>query len=235
MTVEAQQTTTNNEDQRMADAINLPVGGNGGDFPVCPMGMQQAVCVDGIDLGEKVESYQGGPMKLTRKYALVFQTAERDEDTGAPYEVSAEFTASLGEKAALRKFINGWRGRDLTDDEAKTFDITELVGANALLNIVHKTSAKGRTYAKIASAAPLMKGMPKISEDGYERAKFWGMRKDDYLADVVKFKQAAGDTPFTRQAREQAQAAKAPLGAVKDEDLVGALTKAVEDDSSLPF
>lgn len=224
----------------MADSINLPVGGGGSDFPVCPIGMQQAVCVDGIDLGEKVDSYQGGPPKLSRKYALVFQTAERDEDTGAPFEVSIEFTASLGEMAALRKFIDGWRGKALTDDEARTFDITRLVGQNALLNVTHKTSAKGKTYAKIMSAAPLVKGMPKNAPDKYERSKVWGFRKDDYLADVVKFKQATGDTPYTRQVREQ-QAAQAtpqrqPVGAVADEKFSSALSAAfAEDDSNLPF
>ena len=215
------------------DAFNFPVGG--GDFAKCPSGMVQGVCVDGIYLGEKVESYMNEAPRAVGKYALVFQTAETSEvdengnAIGEPqrFEVSVEFTASMGSKAALRKFAGDWRGKAFTDEEANVFDVTKFVGANALLNIEHKTSAKGKVYAKIRSAAPLMKGMAKIKAEGYTRGDFWGKRKDEYLADLLAFR----GTPMPPVARAAAPAPAKVLVAVAN-DLPAALQD-VEDD--LPF
>jgi hypothetical protein len=199
--------------------------------------MVQAVCVDGVYLGEKVESYMGEPARAVGKYALVFQTAETSEvdehgnAVGEPqrFEVSVEFTASMGSKAALRKFAGDWRGKAFGDDEANTFDVTKFVGANALLNIEHKTSAKGKTYAKIRSAAPLMKGMPKIKAEGYTRADFWGRRKDEYLADLLAFRGTPIPPSMAAPAQRPAPA-KVLVSAMAD------LPAALQDeDDDLPF
>ena len=200
--------------------------------------MVQAVCVDGVYLGEKVESYMNEAPRPVGKYAIVFQpaaTSEVDADgntVGEPqrFEVSIEFTASMGSKAALRKFAGDWRGKAFTDEEASTFDVTKFVGANALLNIEHKVSAKGKTYAKIRSAAPLMKGMPKMKAEAYTRDKFWGTRKDQYLTDLLAFR----GTPIPPSMAAPTQRAAAPAKVMEPAttDMPTALQDGEDD---LPF
>lgn len=74
-------------------------------FPIHPAGVAIGVCVDVIDLGEKVEQYQNYPAKIVRKVAIVFQSEEVNPETGKPFELSVERTVSFGSKAALRKFL----------------------------------------------------------------------------------------------------------------------------------
>ena len=216
------------------DAFNFPVGDG---FAKCPAGMVQAVCVDGIYLGEKVESYMNEAPRPVGKYAMIFQTAETSEvdadgnATGEPqrFEVSIEFTASMGMKAALRKFAGDWRGKAFTDEEANSFDVTKFVGANALLNIEHKTSAKGKVYAKIRSAAPLMKGMAKIKAEGYARADFWGKRKDEYLSELLAFR----GTPIPPSMAAPTQRADRPKAAAPTDAAMPAAL--LDEDDDLPF
>jgi hypothetical protein len=72
---------------------------------------------------------------------------------------------AVGKKASLRAFVEEF-GTALHDDEAYDFDIEKLLGEACLLNVVH-TEKDGTTYANIAGASPLPKGMkaPEIYND----------------------------------------------------------------------
>ena len=77
-----------------------------------------------------------------------------------PLVCSAEFTASIGPKASLRKFIEGWLGLALNSKQLTSFKVADFLGKSALLNVVHKTSqTSGKVYAAIGSASKLPKGM----------------------------------------------------------------------------
>jgi hypothetical protein len=109
-----------------------------------------------------------------------------------PYTLGKEFTLSLNEKATLRKFLESWRGKAFTEDEAKSFDISVLLGKPCMLNVIHKVSQKnGKTYAEIASVSPMMKGMncpDQISDTfifGYDPYEQW---RFDSLPDYMKEK-----------------------------------------------
>jgi hypothetical protein len=145
-------------------------------------GQGQGVLVDVIDLGMKADSYQGGEEHLVPKVALVFQTAETNAETGKRYHVHKEYTVSMGKKSNLRKDLETWRGREYSDDEAKRgVDLASLVGANALLNMVHKVSNQsGKPFVKIIAIGGLPRGMEKIKPQDYERAEFWTDRKREY-------------------------------------------------------
>jgi hypothetical protein len=164
----------------------LTVKDEGKSFTPCPEGSQHAVCVDVIDLGETMESFQGNAAEKKHKVALVFQTDEENADTGKRYEPSVEFTVSFGPKANLRKFVGNWRGKPYSDEEARESGapLHKLVGVNAILNIQHKTSGAGRLYAIIASVAPPMKNMAKIVPHHYERSEHWAKRKEEYAGKV---------------------------------------------------
>lgn len=156
-----------------------------------PAGQFAAVCVDVIDLGWAVEVFGLEDPKLVDKTALVFRTeALRD---GAPLELAQEFSTSLGKKANLRKFLESWRGKPYTDDEARRDGIPlhKLCGVPALMTVAHKTSKAGNEYAIISSVVPLPKqmhdGAP--SADGYVRAEFWTKKKAEYTMAADTFRQ----------------------------------------------
>lgn len=139
------------------------------DFKPAPEGLFQAVCVDVVDLGN-VESEYKGEVKIQHKVRVAWQIMERDEETGKRYLVLARYTASLHEKAKLRKDLEAWRGRKFTTDELAGFDLEAVIGANCQLQIIHNVK-DGTTYANIAAIVPLGKGAMKIDPEGYVRVK----------------------------------------------------------------
>jgi hypothetical protein len=173
----------------MADVINAKDNGGGG-FKPHPEGQFGAVCVDVIDLGERLKTWGDKP-KVAQMCALVFMTGEQNEETGHLHDVHQEFTVSMFESANLRLFLEAWRGRSYTEEQAKDgVPLHKLVGQPALISVTHKASKKGRTYATIQSIMPLPKGMvaPSVDPEQYERASFWADRKKGYADELATFR-----------------------------------------------
>jgi len=136
---------------------------------LCPAGSYSAVCVDVVDLGNVQTTYKG-QIRTQHKCRIVFEIGEYRKD-GSPFYVGERFTASLGEKAALRGFLEGWRGKAFTPEELKGFDLEMLIGAPAIIMVVHNQNGD-KTYDNIKSASKLMKGMPALKPSGkYTRVK----------------------------------------------------------------
>ena len=141
-------------------------GSGGGTFKPCPTGLQQLVCCDVIDLGMVTSSYNG-EAKTMHKVSLRWQSAKLMSD-GKPYLVQKRYTYSLHPKATLRKDLDGWRGKALTDAACETFDLEKLLGVNAYANITH-TVRGGDTYANVAALMPYPNEQPKLFVTGYVR------------------------------------------------------------------
>ncbi len=126
----------------------MKIKGNQKNFEPCPEHNGRGVCVDVTPTENKQTQY--GPRDIFR---IVFETDKLRED-GTPYAVwSKGFTASLNEKASLRKFLRGWFGRDLTPQEMEDFDTETLLGKPAMLVVVHEI-VENETYANIAACTP---------------------------------------------------------------------------------
>lgn len=128
-----------------------------------PAGNHVARCFRAIDLGTQPDNYMGNDAH-NRKLLVSFELPTllhqfREERGMEPFFVTKEFTMSLGRKANLRKFLEGWRGRPFTDEEVAKFDVEKMVGASCLLNLIEHTSAAGNKSVKIVSAARLPQGM----------------------------------------------------------------------------
>lgn len=119
-----------------------------------------ARCVSLIDLGTQESTFEG-QTKAAHKLLMQFEICDPDNrrEDGSPHIVSKRFTASLHAKAALRGFLEAWRGRPFTVDELRGFDLQTLLGVPCLLGIVH-SEREGRTYANISSCMRMPKGMP---------------------------------------------------------------------------
>ena len=118
----------------------------------------------------------------------------KEENGEQPCVISKEFTLSMNEKATLRKTLASWRGKDFSEDEAKCFDVTKLLGKPCMLNIIQKPSKDGtKLYNEIAGVTPLPKGFecPAQINDSilwdYDTANMNVFEKlPDFLKDKIK-------------------------------------------------
>lgn len=129
-----------------------------------PAGNYIARCYQMIEIGTVSELFQGKPLVLKKVrigWELPEETRVFSEDKGEqPLVISKEYTLSMNEKSNLRKDLKSWRGKDFTEDEARAFDITRLLGVPCMLNIIHKSSQSDPTkvYEQISGITPLPKG-----------------------------------------------------------------------------
>lgn len=145
--------------------------GRKGDFELCPAGPQVLVCCDVIDHGViPVRSFDGKGMKDTHKISIRWMSENKMKD-GRAYIVQKRYTLSSHKKSTLRRDLDAWRGRPLTDQQADEFELETLIGVNALGNIAHIKKPRG-TFAEVVTLMPPMRGMAKITVDaGYVRVK----------------------------------------------------------------
>lgn len=137
---------------------------NGGvDHTPVPAGTYVARCYSMIHIGTVEENIMGENKWLNKvriTWELPTETKVFKEESGEqPFVISKEFTLSMNEKANLRKFLEGWRGKGFSEDEAKAFDITALLGKACMISVIHKTSKKGNLFAEISSCSALPKGL----------------------------------------------------------------------------
>lgn len=135
----------------------------GGSFKRVPAGAYIGRCYSLIDLGTQLSSGQFGE-KMQHKLRIGWELFGEDEQGNPltvdvdgkemPMTISKSYTVSLHEKAALRKDLAAWRGRDFTDEEAKAFDVSKLVGAYCMVNVT-TSETNGKTYSNVAGLTPL--------------------------------------------------------------------------------
>ena len=175
---------------------------NGGtSYEPIASGSYPARCFSMVHLGTIEENILGTIKKLNKvriSWELPTELKVFKEENGEqPHIISKEFTLSLHEKATLRSFLKNWRGKDFTDEEAKSFDIEKLVGAPCMLNITHKKSKDGtRTYAEIGSISTLPKGLtcpPQITESFIFTYETFDKDKFEKLPDFLKQKMINSD------------------------------------------
>lgn len=143
-------------------AIIATSNGNTNYEPIA-IGNYPARCYSMVHVGT-IEENILGTLKKLNKVRITWELPTelkvfKEENGEQPCVISKEFTLSLHEKATLRNFLKNWRGKDFTEEEAKSFDIEKLVGAPCMLNITHKTKKDGSgVYAEIGSVSAMPKG-----------------------------------------------------------------------------
>jgi len=147
----------------MATPIIATSNGNSSNFEPCPAGNHIARCYSMVHIGTIDDTYLGEAHTANKvRISFEFPTEKRvfkEENGEQPYALSKEFTLSMHEKSNLRKVLEGWRGKAFTEDEAKAFDITKLLGVPCLANVIHKEKKDGTgVRAEIASISALPKG-----------------------------------------------------------------------------
>lgn len=129
----------------------------GTTFEQPPAGAHIARCIRIIDIGTQKGEYQGQPTfkhQFIMSWELSNELMTSGDSTGKPFTVSKFYTASLNEKAALRKDLASWRTRDFTEEELKGFDVQSVLGKACMLSIT--LNEKGK--AKVSAVMALPKG-----------------------------------------------------------------------------
>ena len=164
-----------------------------------PAGNYIARCYQMIEIGTVKTVFQGQEKTLHKVrigWELPTELKVFNPEKGEqPCVISKEYTLSLNEKATLRKMLASWRGKDFTEEQARAFDITVLVGVPCMLNIIHKPSEKDPTtiYQEIGSVSPMPRGMAApeainppfvLSYDNFDMAGFETL--PDFIKDMMK-------------------------------------------------
>lgn len=129
-----------------------------GDFEQAPVGTEVARCIKLIDIGTQEGEYQGSPThrrQIIIQWELPNLLMSQGDNTGKPFVISRFYTASLGEKANLRKDLVNWRGREFTVEELTGFELKNILGKPCMLSITATDKGKSRVGAVMA----LPKGM----------------------------------------------------------------------------
>lgn len=136
--------------------MGLTVSENSGStFKSAPAGTHVARCIRIIDIGTQHGEYQGKPT-VRRQIIVMWELPNELMDDDKPFVCAAFYTASLSEKAKLRKDLEAWRGRAFTNEELAGFDLKAILGKPCMLSIVERES--GGT--KVGGVIALPKGTP---------------------------------------------------------------------------
>jgi hypothetical protein len=166
--------------------------GGGGDFKKVPPGVYVARCFSLIDMGTQISDGQYGA-KEQHKIRIGFEVFGED-DQGVPLTINMDgkempltisktYTLSLHEKAGLRKDLAAWRSRDFTEEEAKGFDISKLLGVYCMLNVTTSEN-NGKTYTNIAGITPLPQALKNAKPEGVHNLIAFDLDNPDW--DVFK-------------------------------------------------
>jgi hypothetical protein len=118
-----------------------------------PSGLHRAWCFGVVTVGTVEDSYKGNP-KMTKKIRLYFELVDakhvwNEEQGPRSFVHEEEFTQSMAGKANLRALIDGYHGKAMTDEEAKNFNILDLIGCD--MTLIKRTSASGNDRMEIQS------------------------------------------------------------------------------------
>jgi len=123
----------------------------GWTLELCRPGQYLAVCLDVKDsFGIQRPKYED-PSQIETVDVCRFLFGTQD----GQLIQTGEMKISAHEKSKLSGVLTSWTG----SPKGAGFDTESLKGKGAMINIVEKTSQKGRTYMDITSITPVMAGM----------------------------------------------------------------------------
>lgn len=164
----------------------MRVSDSGGtDFEQAPPGTHVARCVRLIDIGTQFGEYQGKPNALRKvvvTWELPNELMSEGDFAGKPFLVNKWYTASIGEKANLRKDLVNWRGREFTDEELGGFEVKKVLGTTCMLSLTPNDKGKVRVTGVMklprGTEAPAQINPPlyfSLERDEFNQAVFDGL------------------------------------------------------------
>ena len=196
-------------------------------YALCPAGLHQAVLVDVVDRGFKETQFG-----LKHQLLFAWQIADVDTATGRRFDVIRICTNSMDPKATLRQMFESWRGAPYSDEQLRAGVDCELaIGANCMINVVHRTNAAGIAHANVTAVLPCPNNSPRLIPLDYVRAKDRPSRSAAPPAFAPVNLGTATQSPLTRMT-------PAPVVSEADDskaDTVAALGPYDADTNDIPF
>jgi hypothetical protein len=154
--------------------MSFIVEDTGESFERCPAGMHLGRCYRIIDLGTQKSEFKG-EIKFQHKIMLGWEIHGAKDDgskllmaDGRPFAIFKNYTLSWSEKANLRLDLQSWRGKAFTQEEMRRFDLSTVMGAWCMLNVIDKPSKTGnRVYSNVDGITPVP---TLIKQAGYPQA-----------------------------------------------------------------
>ena len=137
----------------MALTVKKP---NESEYQLAPQGTHVGRCYMVVDMG-----LQDTPFGAKHKIRIGWELSNELMVDGRPFSVSKEYTASLHPDSNLAQDLVSWRGVSFTEEELAGFDVFKVLGAPAMLTVIHGKSKAGKTFANVKGVASLPKGMTK--------------------------------------------------------------------------
>jgi hypothetical protein len=167
--------------------------------------MHLARCYRVVDMGTQKSSWQGTD-KYQRKVMVQFEIHSEDADgkplltdKGDPLSISKNYTLSLAERATLAIDLESWRGAAFTSDERKGFDLNNVLGKWAMLNVIKSVGNDGKEYTNIDSINPVPAQVKKAGlPEGHNEAKLFSIDNADmemYESFSDRLKQKIAESP----------------------------------------
>jgi hypothetical protein len=125
------------------------------NYEKCPEGNHVAVCCSIVDIGTQINEVYN---KAQRKILIEWEISQELKEDGTPFYIDQIYTFSMSEKATLRHDLESWRGVKFSKEDFGRFELSNVLGAGCMLNVVWAESGD-KVYANIASIARLPKGM----------------------------------------------------------------------------
>jgi hypothetical protein len=167
----------------------------GNDFITVEPGTYVARCYSMIEIGTIETEYKGTKKKQHKAsvtWELPTETAIFHEEKGPePFVVSKKYTLSMYKDANLRKDLESWRGKGYSEDEAKRFDITKLIGQPCLITVIQKQRPDDptKTYTSVENVTKMMKDQecpPQINPTRVLSFDKWDDKIFNSLSDYMK-------------------------------------------------
>ena len=130
-------------------------------YKLPPSGLVLGTLVRILDLGTQKVTWQGA-VKMQRKVMFTFELHGDGYamDDGKPMIQSKRYTLSLNAQSGLRADLESWAGKGLTEEQLKGFNLKDLLGKWAYLNLTH-TDRDGKTYCNIMGLNPVPSSVAK--------------------------------------------------------------------------
>jgi hypothetical protein len=136
----------------------MPITAKSNSVPreVVPQGSYLAIVIGVYDLGTQNGGQYGPQHKVLFTWELHKRSGPFKNKQGNVVTINKFYTLSFGEKATLRKDVEGMIARTFTKEEAKNgFDVEQLLGKACRIQIVHEKKNDGAISDRVGSVMAL--------------------------------------------------------------------------------
>lgn len=154
------------------EEIDMPLnvkGPRSREFRRVPEGVHQAVCNLVADCGIQPGGQYGPRQQVYIRWEIPAERLEWTDSDGnvrrGPMNIGRFYTASLSEKATLRRDLENWRGRPFSPEELAGFDLFRILGTACQLMVAHTRSGE-ETYANVTGVMSFPKNQPRPAAEG---------------------------------------------------------------------